>query len=207
MRIGIFGGSFDPIHAGHVALARYALEHASLDEVWLMVSPRNPLKQSGPVASDADRLEMARLAVAGCKGVRVSDFEFSLPVPSYTWLTLEKLRDAYPGDSFSLIIGGDNWADFDRWKNPDKILEEFGVMVYPRPGEKLDKGRRGVTILEDAPQMRVSSTEIRNLLHSADLSGSARLAEILHPDVLAYIRSHRIYFGGSLAGGAYDAGE
>lgn len=194
MRIGIFGGSFDPIHAGHVALARYALEHAGLDEVWLMVSPRNPLKESGPVASDADRLEMARLAVAGEPGIYVSDFEFSLSKPSYTWLTLESLRTAYPGHLFSLIIGGDNWANFGKWKNPEKILREFGVIVYPRPGERHDAPIQSEAVmLEGAPQMDVSSTEIRRLLSSCTPAAEVRLCRTLHPDVLAYIRSHGLY--------------
>ncbi len=94
MKIGIFGGSFDPVHLGHINLARYALGHAGLDAVWLMVSPRNPLKEHGPLASDEQRLEMARLAVADIPGIEVSDFEFSLPRPSYSWLTLTELKKA-----------------------------------------------------------------------------------------------------------------
>nr|MDE6341694.1 adenylyltransferase/cytidyltransferase family protein [Muribaculaceae bacterium] len=100
MNIGIFGGSFDPIHNGHINLARYALHHAGLDAVWLMVSPRNPLKLHGPVASDTQRLEMARIAVEDITGIEVSDFEFNLPRPSYSWLTLTELQKAYPQHSF-----------------------------------------------------------------------------------------------------------
>ena len=182
--VGVFGGSFDPIHAGHVELARYVLEHSGLDEVWLMVSPRNPLKPQATVASDEERLEMARLATEGMDGIKVSDFEFSLPVPSYSWLTLTRLREAYPDISFRLIIGGDNWADFRRWKNPDLIREQFGVIVYPRPGESLPSPPPGVTILRDAPQMPVSSTEIRRLLRENDERSRKRLREVLHPEVL-----------------------
>lgn len=193
MKVGVFGGSFDPIHNGHVALARYALEHCGLDEVWLMVSPRNPLKPHATAASNEDRLEMARLATEGIEGIRVSDFEFSLPVPSYSWLTLTKLREAYPDNSFFLIIGGDNWADFGRWKNPDLILQQFGVIVYPRPGEAIPSPPSGVTILKDAPQMQVSSTEIRNLLRINDSPSRKRLKQILCPLVLDYITSHNLY--------------
>ncbi|MDE5586230.1 MAG: nicotinate-nicotinamide nucleotide adenylyltransferase, partial [Muribaculaceae bacterium] len=109
-KAGVFGGSFDPIHNGHIRLAQYVLDHTDLDEVWLMVSPLNPLKPQGYVASDAERLEMARLAVAGHPGIKVSDFEFSLPIPSYTYNTLSRLRGAHPDIDFRMIIGGDNWA-------------------------------------------------------------------------------------------------
>lgn len=193
MTVGVFGGSFDPIHVGHVALARYALEQTDLDEVWLMVSPRNPLKPHATIASNEQRLEMARLATEGIPGIRVSDFEFSLPVPSYSWLTLTKLRETYPDISFRLIIGGDNWADFDRWKNPDLIRKEFGVIVYPRPGETIPSPPPGVTILSDAPQMPISSTEIRSLLSRSDKDAANRLKEILSPIVLAYIQNENIY--------------
>lgn len=193
MTVGVFGGSFDPIHVGHVALARYALEHTDLDEVWLMVSPRNPLKPHATIASNEQRLEMARLATKDIPGIRVSDFEFSLPVPSYSWLTLTKLREAYPDISFRLIIGGDNWADFDRWQNPDLIREQFGVIVYPRPGETLPSPPPGVTILSDAPQMPVSSTEIRNFLHSDNEKSLSKLKELLSPAVIHYIQNHVIY--------------
>lgn len=191
MRVGIFGGSFDPIHVGHVELARYALEHGGLDEVWLMVSPRNPLKPHATVATNEQRLTMARLATEGIKGIEVSDFEFSLPVPSYSWLTLTKLRESYPDIQFRLIIGGDNWADFERWKNPDLIREQFGVLVYPRPGEALPSPPSGVTILKEAPRMTVSSTEIRELLHNHH--SKERLRKILNPAVFDYIISHNLY--------------
>lgn len=191
MRVGIFGGSFDPIHVGHVELARYALEHGGLDEVWLMVSPRNPLKPHATVATNEQRLTMARLATEGINGIEVSDFEFSLPVPSYSWLTLTKLRESYPDIQFRLIIGGDNWADFERWKNPDLIREQFGVLVYPRPGEALPSPPSGVTILKEAPQMTVSSTEIRELLHNQH--SKERLRKTLNPAVFDYIISHNLY--------------
>ena len=192
-KVGIFGGSFDPIHYGHVRLAEYALTHAGLDEVWLMVSPRNPLKTTGPVASDSQRLDMARLAVEGMRGIRVSDFEFSLPVPSYSWLTLTRLRESYPDCSFSLIIGGDNWAGFDRWRNPDLIRREFGVIVYPRPGENIPDPPEGVTILNGAPQMQVSSTQIRHMLSGNPQSSAETLKDLVPPAVLDYIKAGRIY--------------
>ena len=211
MKVGIFGGSFDPIHNGHIRLARYVREHTDLDEVWLMVSPLNPLKPQGYVATDGQRLEMARLAVADIHGVNVSDFEFSLPIPSYTYNTLRRLKEAYPGIDFNLIIGGDNWAHFDRWRNPQEILDEFGLIVYPRPGEEIKTSANSqliiddssLTILKDAPQMPVSSTQLRTLLKadaSPDLAGTHGSCVRVHPisdllpeKVLNYIRSNHLY--------------
>ncbi len=208
MKVGIFGGSFDPIHEGHVNLAKYVLDHTDLDEVWLMVSPRNPLKDHGPIATDRQRLEMARLAVEGIPGIRVSDFEFNLPIPSYTYNTLTELKKAYPDTDFRLIIGGDNWADFDRWRNPEEILTDFGVIVYPRPGETLqpptEKGkqkRENVTILQSAPKMPISSTQIRQMIKSDPSTFNSQNSPFrgaggsstLSPAVSSYIQTHHLY--------------
>lgn len=212
MKVGIFGGSFDPIHYGHINLAKYVLDHTDLDEVWLMVSPLNPLKPQGYVATDEQRLEMARIAVADIPGVNVSDFEFSLPIPSYTYNTLKKLKEAYPDIDFRLIIGGDNWAHFDRWRNPQEILSEFGVIIYPRPGEKLETSLHSslstlpsplFTFLIDVPLMPVSSTQLRALLNSdssKDLVGThgpcvrqRPISDFLPEKVLDYIQSHHLY--------------
>lgn len=221
MKIGIFGGSFDPIHNGHVNLAKYVLDHTDLDEVWLMVSPRNPLKDHGPIATDQQRLEMARLAVEGIPDIRVSDFEFHLPIPSYTYKTLTELKKNYPQNDFRLIIGGDNWADFDRWRNPQEILTEFGLIVYPRPSDSLqssspdsrhatrvthhafnsslltlDSLKKNVVFLQDAPQMPISSTEIRALLSNPNSHKASRpmqILSILPQSVISYIHSHHLY--------------
>ena len=211
MKVGVFGGSFDPIHNGHISLARYILAHTDLDEIWLMVSPLNPLKPQGYVATDGQRLEMARLAVEDIPGIKVSDFEFSLPIPSYTYNTLRHLKEAYPDIDFRLIVGGDNWADFGKWKDPDKILREFGLIVYPRPGEEISTPSNAqmnienssLIILKNAPQMPVSSTRIRHLLKtdvSPDLVGThgpcvrmCPAAEFLPEKVLNYIHSHNLY--------------
>ena len=136
IRTGIFGGSFNPIHNGHIALALQLKEQAGLDEVWLMVSPQNPMKQSRDLADDEQRLEMARLAVEGVEGITVSDYEMHLPRPSYTWNTLEALTNDYPERQFVLMIGGDNWAIFDKWYRADDIKQKFEIIVYTRtPGD------------------------------------------------------------------------
>lgn len=152
MKVGIFGGSFNPIHVGHVALAKSIQERCGLDEVWLMVSPQNPLKQQADLLEDCQRLEMVQLAVQDVKGLKASDFEFHLSKPSYTWHTLQRLSQEYPQHTFTLIIGGDNWAHFERWYHWKDILRHYRVVAYPRdefPG----------TI--SMPLMDVSSTDIR----------------------------------------------
>ena len=151
-KIGIFGGSFNPIHCGHIALAQAVQKQCGMDEVWLMVSPQNPLKQQADLLDDNLRLELAQKALEGVEGVCASDYEFHLPKPSYTWNTLQHLSEDYPDCEFFLLIGGDNWAHFERWRQWKDILRNYDVIVYPRdeyPG----------TI--DVPLLDVSSTEIR----------------------------------------------
>ena len=152
MRTGIFGGSFNPIHVGHIALAKAALKQCGLDEVWLMVSPQNPLKQNMELLDDGLRFRLAQQALEGVDGVVASDYELRLPRPSYTWNTLRHLAKDYPDRTFILLIGGDNWAHFQRWRHWQDILRQFDVAVYPR-GEYLGTF--------DAPLFDVSSTEIR----------------------------------------------
>ena len=152
-RIGIFGGSFNPIHTGHIALAQAVQKQCGLDEVWLMVSPQNPLKQNdSDLLADNLRLEMAQKALEGISGVMACDYEFHLPKPSYTWNTLQNLSKDYPNHRFSLLIGGDNWAHFERWRHWKDILRNYDVVVYPRDNYN-------GTI--DVPLLPVSSTEIR----------------------------------------------
>lgn len=149
---GIFGGSFNPIHNGHIALAKAALQQCGLDEVWLMVSPQNPLKQQADLLDDRLRYEMAQKALEGEEGIKACDYEFHLPKPSYTWNTLQHLSKDYPDREFVLLIGGDNWAHFERWRHWKDILRHYDVVVYPRD-------QYAGTI--DVPLIDVSSTEIR----------------------------------------------
>ena len=154
-RIGLFGGSFNPIHNGHITLAQAALQQCGLDEVWLMVSPQNPLKEESALLADDERYQMACTALEGVEGVKASNYEFRLPKPSYTWSTLQHLSHDYPNDTFVLLIGGDNWAHFERWRHWKDILRHYEVAVYPRdehPGTF------------DVPLLDVSSTQIRRLV-------------------------------------------
>ena len=136
IRTGIFGGSFNPIHNGHISLARQLREKAGLDEVWLMVSPQNPLKQSSDLLDDELRMQMVRMALENEPHIIASDYEMHLPKPSYTWNTLQRLSADYPDREFVLLMGGDNWALFDRWYRYEDIRAHYEIFVYDRtPGE------------------------------------------------------------------------
>ena len=159
MNIGIFGGSFNPIHCGHVAIARAALTQCRLDEVWLMVSPQNPLKQESNLLDDGLRFSLAQQALENVDGVVACDYEFRLPKPSYTWNTLQHLSADYPDHRFFLLIGGDNWAHFTRWYHWKDILRHYDVVVYPRDE---------YTGTIDVPLLDVSSTEIRRKVRAGE---------------------------------------
>ena len=161
MKIGIYGGSFDPIHTGHAIVANFVAQCGFVDEVWIMVSRRNPLKSNDTFATDAERLKMAELTAKNCKNVKVSDFEMSLPSPSYTYDTLTCLRNKYPEHQFFLIIGSDNYENFKNWRNHDKIMSEFGLIIYPRPEFHLETQPDNTVYLSGAPEFTVSSTLIR----------------------------------------------
>lgn len=152
-KVAIFGGSFNPIHTGHIALAQAVQQQCGLDEVWLMVSPQNPLKRNdADLLDDSLRFEMAQKALEGVEGVKACDYEFHLPKPSYTWNTLQNLTKDYPDYTFTLLIGGDNWAHFRRWRHWKDILWHHDVIVYPR-----DEYQGTISV----PLLNVSSTEIR----------------------------------------------
>lgn len=168
-KVGIYGGSFNPVHFGHVGLARWVIEHTDLDELWLLVSPNNPLKPAGILAPEGERLDAVRQAVKDIPHVIASDFEFSLPRPSYTANTLRELQKTYPEHEFTLVIGEDNLAIFDRWREYDFILANFRVFVYPRHGSApsanlqlfKSSNTKSILFLDGAPYFDISSTELR----------------------------------------------
>lgn len=173
MKIGIFGGSFNPIHNGHIALAKKIKELAGLDEVWFIVSPHNPLKDADKLMSDELRLKMARTALEGEEGLMASDYEFHLPRPSFMANTLRSLSNDYPDSEFTLIIGADNWLCFDKWHEHDFILNNFNIAIYPREGCYINTEKLPVNVsLFNTGLYNISSTQIRHLIEEGkDYSG------------------------------------
>lgn len=175
MKIGIYGGSFNPVHFGHVGLAKWVIEHTDLDELWLLVSPNNPLKPAGLLAPEEERLAGVREAIKDIPGLKASDFEFSLPRPSYTANTLRALQKAYPEHEFTLVIGEDNLAIFHQWREYEYILENFRVFVYPRKGEysvqEIEYAKaKNMVFLASAPYFNISSTELRSRVKNAGVA-------------------------------------
>ncbi len=165
MKVGLFFGSFNPIHTGHMIIASLVKETTDVDEVWFIVSPQNPFKKNKNLLHEFDRLDMVNAAISDDYKFRSSDIEFNMPRPSYTIDTLTVLQEKYPGKEFKLIIGEDNLESFPKWKNHDKILEHFGLIVYPRPHVKTSalKDSRQVQVI-DAPEVDISATLIRKLI-------------------------------------------
>lgn len=189
MKTGLFFGSFNPIHTGHLIIASYMAGFTGLKEVWLVVSPHNPLKNKNSLSNMYDRLEMAKLATENADQIKVSDIEFSLPQPSYTIDTLAHLQEKYPGKEFALIMGADNLASFEKWKNYEVILKNYELYVYPRPGADISQwaGHPSIKITE-TPQMDISSTFIRKAI------AERKNVQYFVPDkVLSFIESKNMY--------------
>lgn len=189
MTIGILGGSFNPVHIGHMMLASYMQQYGGFDEVWLNLSPLNPLKANPEeLIPDVQRLNMLDIAIGNTKGLKVCDIELSMPKPSYTINTLRYLEKRYPRHIFKLIIGSDNWKIFDQWKGAEEIKSDFGVVVYPRPGYAVgtvyDDGVDVVT----APTADISSTFIRNAL-----ARGKDMNYFLPAGVYEYIKNNELY--------------
>lgn len=183
MTAGIFGGSFNPVHNGHIALAKALLERDEADSIWFTLSPLNPLKaHPEELVADSHRLEMLRLATKDIAGVEVCDIELTLPRPSFTVNTMKALEERFPDIDFRLVIGSDNMLMFDRWKDHDLLRRLYSPIVYPRPGYPCKEALQGL------PVFPVSSTEIRRLIKE-----HKPLNNLLPEEVIEYISSHRLY--------------
>lgn len=188
--IGILGGSFNPIHIGHVILADYIAQYSDVDQVWLMLSPLNPLKaNSDELISNTHRLEMLRIATEGNPRLKPCDIELSMPQPSYSINSLNRLQELHPDKDFSLIIGSDNWLLFDRWRSHEEIIQKFNPIIYPRPGYEIGASTlpKNVTLV-NAPTLDISSTFIRNAI-----ADNLDMQNFLPRGVAEYIATNGLY--------------
>lgn len=190
MKTGLFFGSFNPIHVGHLVIAEYMLEFTDLKEIWFVVSPQNPLKNADELAPDHHRMEMVQLAIPlNTKGLKACGIEMELPRPSYTIDTLRELNRIYPGTEFVVVMGSDSIETIEKWKDYAAILNSFEIYVYPRRnGYRITNINHPNITLIDAPVINISSTMVRHFLsHGEDVSG------FVPEDVWEYIDRHKVY--------------
>lgn len=195
MKIGIFGGSFNPIHSGHAIIAHHIITSGAVDRLWLMVSPVNPLKADHErQVADTDRLRMAEMVTRPLENVETSAFEFTMPKPSYTIDTLNALQAKFPDDELYLVIGADNWTVFDRWRNSEEILAKYHVLIYPRLGHDvvIPEALRDRVTLVNAPIIELSSTAVRERL-----ANGLSVRYYVPDEVLGYIERKGLYRIGS----------
>lgn len=162
MKIGLFFGSFNPMHVGHKVIASYLAEFSDLEKVMFVVSPQNPFKEKKSLLDQNHRLQIIRAEVYDNNKLDVTDIEFSMLQPSYTIDTLVRLKEDYPENEYSLIIGADNLQNFHKWKNYEQILEDYSIYVYPRPGFEINSFHKNIHIINGVPQMQISASFIRN---------------------------------------------
>lgn len=166
MKVGLYFGSFNPIHTGHLIVASYVANHTDCQQVWFVVSPQNPLKPSSVLLNEYHRLHLVRLAVEDDLRLKASDVEFKLPRPSYTIDTLTYLREKYPTNEFSIVMGSDSFQNLSRWKNFEQLVRDYSFIIYQRPGFPItDNHGANISILQ-APLLQLSATEIRDNIRS-----------------------------------------
>ncbi|MCV9932015.1 nicotinate (nicotinamide) nucleotide adenylyltransferase [Flavobacterium sp. LS1R47] len=191
MKIGLYFGTFNPIHVGHLIIANHMAEHADLDQVWMVVTPHNPLKKKDTLLDDYHRLQMVHLATDSFEKLKPSDIEFKLSQPNYTVNTLVHLQERYPNHEFSLIMGEDNLKTLHKWKNYEVILQNYDIYVYPRISsevENLELKNHPKIHLIDAPIVEISSTFIRN-----NIKEGKNIQPLLPEKVWEYIDHNNFY--------------
>ncbi|MBA3682597.1 MAG: nicotinate-nucleotide adenylyltransferase [Bacteroidetes bacterium] len=189
MHIGLFFGTFNPVHIGHLALANYMFNFADMQQVWMVVSPHNPLKNKNQLLDQNDRLHLVNLALDFHPNIKSSNFEFDLPQPSYTINTLVRLKEKYPEHQFSLIMGQDNLQSFNKWKNYEEIIKRHHIYVYPRPNCKPSEFDTHPNVhITQAPLMDISSTFIRN-----SIKEKKDIRFFLHPKVWEEVDTMNFY--------------
>ena len=164
MKIGLYFGSFNPIHTGHLIIANYALNETDLEKIWFIVSPQNPFKKENQLLNEYHRLHLVRLATEGDLRIKASDIEFSLPKPSYTVNTLMYLHEKYPGHQFSIIMGSDSFQNLNKWKNYEVIIKDHLIYVYKRLGFEIDNTIKANLHIMNAPMLQISASQIRQFI-------------------------------------------
>ena len=189
MKVGLFFGSFNPIHIGHLIIANHLEQNSDLDQVWFVVSPHNPFKEKSTLANDYDRLHLVNLAIENYPNLKSSNIEFSMPQPSYTIDTLVVLKEKFPEHDFALIMGMDNLKGFHKWKNYEQILENYSIYVYPRTNSKPEKWENHPKFqFIEAPILEISSTFIRNAIKE-----QKNVRPLLEDSVWSYLVGSSLY--------------
>jgi nicotinate-nucleotide adenylyltransferase len=188
MKIGLYFGSFNPIHVGHLIIANFMAYNTGLEQVWLVVSPQNPLKSGGSLLNEYDRLYLVQMAIENEPRLKVSNIEFSLPNPSFTIDTMTYLEEKYPEHEFSIIMGSDSLENLPRWKNYEQLLARFPVFVYIRPGHEAKKYPDSQITICEAPLLDISSSRIRKMIKAG------KSVRFMIPErVYEYMLSNRYY--------------
>ncbi len=188
MNIGLYFGSFNPVHVGHLIIANYISQNTPLNQIWFVISPQNPLKPQKSLLNKFTRKHLIDISIEGEKKLRSSTIEFSLPIPSYTIDTLVYLKEQNPNDEFAIIMGSDSLQNLPKWKNFEILLKEYIIYVYQRPGFVSEKKYGDNIVLLDAPLLDISSTRIRNMIKEG------KSVKFLVPDVVKEeIESNRYY--------------
>lgn len=167
MKIGLFFGSFNPIHNGHLIIANHILNETNLDKIWFVISPQNPFKPSSTLLNEYDRLHLVQKAIEGDDRLRASEIEFSLPKPSYTIHTLTYLREKYPDYMFKIIMGSDGFQNIEKWKNADVLIRNYEFIIYKRPGFEINNAFGATINIMNAPLLEISATYIREQLRKS----------------------------------------
>ncbi len=187
MNIGLYFGSFNPIHIGHLIIANHVLSNAHLQKIWFVVSPHNPLKNEKSLLNEYDRIHMVDLAISDNTDFKSSNVEFNLPKPSYTIHTLTYLVEKFPNDQFTIIMGGDSFQNIKNWKNYEQLLTQFPIIVYERPGFKIDTSLGNITVLK-APLLDISSTHVRR-----EIKKGNSIKYLVPDSVASYIENNNYY--------------
>lgn len=189
MKIGLYFGSFNPIHTGHLIIAEHVLNYSDIERVWFVISPQNPLKPSNTLLGEYDRLHLVNLAIQNSNRLKAVDVEFRLPKPSYTITTLAYLTEKYPEDEFTVILGSDSFNNLPKWRNYERLIMDYSFLIYLRPGYPVDMIRPGVKAkVLAAPMLDISASFIRN-----NIASDKSIRFLVPDDVNEYIKSNNYY--------------